>query len=460
MKLFVTILEETPERAVEAIRRIDAGHDGVEIRAERFSAFDLREFRSATPKPIIFTRRGLPFDALLFRQAMAAGIDFVDVEYARGLELQNRDRIVLSHHDFEGMPDVEAIYRDMCALRTAHLKIAVTPKTFADNERLLALLRVSSLESRISLIGMGERGLYSRILAPFRGSALQFVSRTEERTAAPGQLSLHRALEIYGERRETLRAERVFAVAGNPAGHSVSPSIHNALFRQKNAPAAYTIASIETFDEITKPFLNGEPYGLSVTVPFKVDAYRFAQSCSAEIGENARQCEAVNTLVNRGPRTEDRGPFLADNTDVDGFEAILKEVCGRDRKSVAVVGAGGTARAALAALRRESMPVTVFNRTVARGSELAARFGVTAEPLDELQRFDGEIVINTTTATAEIPMPSRPGMVYIESAYGSPGIAARHARLRENGVQVFDGLDLLRAQAVRQNELFVRALQT
>ncbi len=459
MKLFVTILEETPERAVEAIRRIDADHDGVEIRAERFGTFGLRELRSVTPKPIIFTRRGLPFDREIFRQAIAAGIDLVDVEYTPGLPLENRDRIVLSHHDFEGMPDVERIHREMCAQGCAHVKIAVTPKTFVDNQRLLAVLQTPSAESRTTIIGMSERGLYSRILAPFRGSALQFVSRSEDRTAAPGQLSLHRALEIYGERRDALRAERVFAIAGNPAGHSLSPPIHNALFRQKNVPAAYTIASIETFDEITSPFLNGEPYGLSVTVPFKVDAYRFAQSCNADIGENARDCEAVNTLVNRGPRPEARGLFLADNTDVDGFESILREVCGRDRKSVALVGAGGTARAALVALRRASMHVTVFNRTVARGSDLAARFGARAEPLEELQRFDGEIVINTTTATAEIAIPSRPGTVYIESAYGFPGITARHARLRENGVQVFDGLDLLRAQAVRQHELFMRAFQ-
>jgi shikimate 5-dehydrogenase len=67
--------------------------------------------------------------------------------------------------------------------------------------------------------------------------------------------------------------------------------------------------------------------------------------------------------------------------------------------------------------------------------------------------------VNTTTATADIPIPSRPGMTYIESAYGLPKIAARHAGLRENGVQVYDGLDLLRAQAVRQNELFVRSFQ-
>ena len=447
MKLFVTILEDTADRAIEAIRRIDGDHDGVEIRAERFESCDFRALRAATSKPIIFTRRGVPFDSRVMHDAIDAGIDLVDVEYVPGLKLKHRDRIVISFHDFEGMPDVESLARDMRALRCAHVKIAVTPRTFADNERLLRLL------PNATVIGMGEHGLYSRILAPFKGSELQFVSRTDEKSAAPAQISLHRALEIYGPRRGALRADRVFAVVGNPAGHSLSPSIHNDRFRRKGVPAAYTIASVSSFDEITGPLLKGEPCGLSVTVPFKVDAFKFATEQKAEMGENARLCEAVNTLVN------DRGRLLADNTDVDGFEEILAEICGSDRKSIAIVGAGGTARAALVAVMRAKMNVTVFNRTATKGSDLASAFGVGAEPLDELKRFDGEIVINTTTSDAEIDIPSRPGMTYIESAYGSSTVTQRHGRLRDNGVRVFDGLDLLHAQAVRQHELFMRAVE-
>lgn len=450
MKLFVTILEDSAELAVEAIRRIDADHDGVEIRAEKFASQDFAALRAATAKPIIFTRRGFPFDAAIFRAALAAGIDFVDVEYEPGVRIPDPSRTVLSHHDFDGMPDVASLARYMRALECVHVKVAVTPRDFADNERLLRLL------PGLTVIGMGERGLYSRILAPFQGSPLVFVSRTEERAAAPGQLSVHRALEIYGADRDSLRADRVFAVVGNPAGHSLSPAIHNELFRRKRVPAAYTIASVSAFQEITEPFLRGEPCGLSVTVPFKVDAFQFAQKQQAAIGRNAKDCEAVNTLVNiSGPRPAARR-LVADNSDVDGFASILSEVCGKDRKSVAIVGAGGTARAALVAASRAKVHVTLFNRTESKGSDLASRFGASGEPLDALPRFDGEIIINTTTADAEVEMPSRPGMTYIESAYGNPGAARRLDRLRDNGVRVFDGLELLRAQAVRQHELFMK----
>ncbi len=463
MRLFVTILEPTLERAVEAVRLIDGDHDGVEIRAETFPSVDFPALRAATAKPMLFTRRGLPFDASAVRDAVAAGIELVDVEYAPGIDIPHRHRVVLSHHDFEGMPDVESLAPEMRALDCAHVKIAVSPRNFSDNERLLRVLGASETEARgprpeasITVIGMGERGLYSRILAPFRGSHFLFVSRGEERSAAPGQIALYRALEIYGAQRSNLRAERVFAVVGNPAGHSLSPSIHNELFRRKHVSAAYTIASIATLDEITPAFVNGEPCGLSVTVPFKVDAYKWAQSIGAEIGENATQCEAVNTLINRGPAPGAGGLLLADNTDVDGFASILGEVCGRERKSVAIVGAGGTARAALVAVARMNMHVTVFNRTESRGNELAARFGAQAQPLGELKRFDGEIVVNTTTAGAGVEIQPRPGLTFIESAYGSLDVVQRHALLRDNGVRVFDGFDLLHAQAVRQHELFMK----
>src|SRR5205085_2775316 len=188
----------------------------------------------------------------------------------------------LSHHDYEGMPDVEQLLREMQAKGCAHTKLAVTPKTFADNARLLASVedRHSCLSpaargdrqeclSSTSLIGMGERGLYSRIAAPFLGSELQFVALDDAHVAAPGQLTLADALAIYGD---DPRADKLFAIVGDPAGHSRSPMIHNPIFRERGVSAAYTIASFETFSEIAEPFARRErfaPIGMSVTAPFK-----------------------------------------------------------------------------------------------------------------------------------------------------------------------------------------------
>jgi 3-dehydroquinate dehydratase / shikimate dehydrogenase len=422
MKLVVTIYEETFDAALRAIGALNAAdHDMIELRAERLGAIDLRALRASTSKPIILTYRGMQVD---HAPAIEAGIDFVDVEWRPDLQLDvPRDRIVLSQHDFEGMNfDLDA----MRAVGCAHTKIAVTPKTLDDNLRLLgcvapppsaahAVAAEGGGATSLSVIGMGERGLYSRILAPFLGSELAFVAASQ--SAAPGMLSLDRALKIYG--RKPLRAEHVFAIAGNPAGHSLSPAIHNPLFRERNVAAAYTIASFETFDEIARAFERGDIRGLSITAPFKEEAFAYAQRIDAHIRSNARDCQAINTLV----RMRD-GCIEADNTDVDGFAALIGAP-----KRVAIAGAGGTARAARVAAERAGAEVTVFNRSMRE---------FPLEPLEKIRDFDGDLIIDTLPIEIELP--------------NIRTIRASYAKNESTG------LALLHAQAIRQNELFVEAI--
>jgi len=413
VKLVVTIFEDTPEAAIAAIRALTLDHDAIEVRLDAFGgrAADLHALRAATRKPVIITNRGgQPPD---IDAALVAGIDFVDIEYRPDSDIgPHPDRIVLSHHDFEAVPDLAPLIAAMTSRRCAHTKIAVTPHTLRENEALLQAIRPG-----LTLFGMGERGLYSRILAPFFGSELAFAGN-----AAPGQLSLERAVAIYGDRR-LRRPEKIFAIAGNPAGHSLSPSIHNALFRKHGVAAAYTIASFESFEEIAESFQRGSIAGLSVTAPFKDDALRFAHRIGAKIAPNAAEAQAVNTLV-RTP-----SGVIADNTDVDGFEILLHEMPAR---RAAVVGAGGTGRAAVVALRRLGREITIFNRTPKPGTQ----------PLEALSRSDAELIINTLPGSVDLEMPE--GRTVIDAAYGG--------RRRSDS-----GLRLLEAQAMRQNELFLEA---
>jgi hypothetical protein len=333
------------------------------------------------------------------------------------------ERTVYSHHDYEGLLDVESIVKAMRARGCAHTKLAATPRTFGDNERLLALLEQGQGEaSRTSVIGMGERGLYTRILAPFVGSELAFVAGGA--IAAPAQLTLERAHEIYGSERGSMRVEKVFAIAGDPAGHSLSPVIHNRLFREKGVPAAYTIASFESFDEVRDAFLRGNPCGLSVTTPFKEDAFRVP----AQMGENARRARAVNTLVNVN------GTILSDNTDVDGFAALLArgtEAGSPGYARAAVLGRGPTARAAVVALEDAEIPATLFTR----------------DNMHELAGFGGDLIIDTLPPEASVPVPRC--RTYIQAAYsGAPKQVEAERRI--------GGLELLHAQAVRQHQLFMK----
>lgn len=418
MQLVVTIYEETPEKAIDVIRALRDDHDAIELRVDAFGgrAVDWAAVRAATAKPVIATNRG-------GAPVADAEVDWIDAEW--GHPIPAGRRVILSHHDYEGMPDVERLMTEMRGAE--QVKIAVTPRNFADNVRLLAVLEE---KSNLSVIGMGGRGLYARILAPFFGSELQFVSVDAARQAAPGQLTLAQALAIYGPNRNALHAEKIFAIVGNPAAHSGSPAIHNAIFRERGVAAAYAIFETDDFRDIAEPLARGDrfaPAGISITAPFKEEAFSFATEIGADIRRNAHDAEAVNTLVRIG------GQVVADNTDVDGFAALIGRTSAR---TAAVIGAGGTARAALVALHRAGIESTVFNRTEGR---------LSARPLDQLPSWRGDLIINTLPQNVSNPLPD--AATIIEAAYGRDSRAD------------FNGLDLLRAQAARQSELFLEACQ-
>jgi shikimate 5-dehydrogenase/3-dehydroquinate dehydratase len=403
----VTIFERSLDAAMAATRTLPAGYDMVEIRVDAFGGGNLDAFRGATAKPIVFTNRGgEPVD-----------VDFGLIDVELGRTVRDPKRTILSFHDFDRVPDLEPLIASMQGC--AYAKIAVTPHSLRENERILDLQRPG-----LTLFGMGERGMYSRILAPFFGSELAFVSVSDDRTAAPGQISLEKALKIYGapaaRRPFRRRPGGVFAIVGAPARQSLSPTIHNPLFRQKGADAAFTIASVEQFEEVIEPFEAERLTGMAVTAPFKDAAFAYATKVGASIGVNAAEARAVNTLVNT-PRG-----VIADNTDVDGFETLLR---GKKGTRGAVIGAGGTGRAARVALRRAGFDVTVFNRTPREG----------ARPLDEAASFDADVVIDTLPKGVNAPVNAT-----IVAAYTGPEGS---------------GYELLQAQAIRQNALFLKAFE-
>ena len=160
MKLFVTTFDLRPD-AVRALASRDC--DGVELRAEAAEALvDMAALRAVTSKPLLLTYRGMRVGDAQIEAAIQAGIDFVDVEWNEGVDITRyRQRVVLSHHDYEGVPDdLEALIDAMLARGCAETKLAVTPRSFADNERLMRALK---RRPGLTLFGMGERGLYSRM---------------------------------------------------------------------------------------------------------------------------------------------------------------------------------------------------------------------------------------------------------------------------------------------------------
>src|SRR2546428_10019284 len=126
--LVVTILENTPEATIAAIRTLPADQDAIEVRVDGFGGrpFELGEIRRATSKPIILTNRG--GEPLDIEKAVKAGINYVDAEYRPNLFFSHhRRQLVLLYHDYEGIPADGGLPQSMLPHCCAHTKALVTP---------------------------------------------------------------------------------------------------------------------------------------------------------------------------------------------------------------------------------------------------------------------------------------------------------------------------------------------
>ncbi|MGH3870764.1 MAG: shikimate dehydrogenase [Pseudonocardiaceae bacterium] len=251
-------------------------------------------------------------------------------------------------------------------------------------------------------------------------------------------------------------AARRAAVLGCPIRHSLSPVLHRAAYTALDL-AGWRYEAVEC-DETTLPTfverLEPQWVGLSLTMPLK----RVVLTLADEISPLAGAVGAANTLVLGRPG----GASRAENTDVAGILAALRDT-GVERVSAAVIlGAGGTAQAALAALRElgEVAP-TVLVRDPARTTDLRAaadRLGV--RPTISGGLLDGavaeaDIVISTLppgAADAMSPQLWSARPVVLDVVY-TPWPTPLAASALRAGCRVVSGLAMLLHQAVAQVEL-------
>jgi shikimate dehydrogenase len=244
------------------------------------------------------------------------------------------------------------------------------------------------------------------------------------------------------------------AVLGMPVEHSLSPVLHNAAYAALGLAGwhydrhAVDEAGLAGFVAALGP----EWAGLSLTMPLK----RVALEVADEVDPDAAAIGAANTLVRR-----DAG-WLAANTDVAGIAEALRAVGVRSVRRAVVLGAGGTAQAALAALRRlgDSAP-TVLVRDPARADALrstAHRLGVAPRIVGGFPEHPlppADVVVSTLPAGAADAVAGDawdPSTVVLDVIY-APWPTALAAAAEAAGCPVASGLDVLLHQAVEQVEL-------
>ena len=247
-----------------------------------------------------------------------------------------------------------------------------------------------------------------------------------------------------------------YAVIGNPVEHSLSPRIHAAFARATGEALQYgTIAAPKDgFAAAAERFFADGGAGLNVTLPFKLDAWRWVDSHDDAAGE----AEAVNTIVPKPERARRGGhPSMHGcNTDGVGLVRDLEANLGWRLAGARtlVLGAGGAVQGVLGPLKRAGVAeLTIANRTRAKAERLAQRFGVAA---CDLTAVGGgwDVAVNGTSAgvgastgaalSALIPSEAIVGSRCYDMVYALDGATPFCRWAAEQGAaETSDGLGML-----------------
>jgi 3-dehydroquinate dehydratase/shikimate dehydrogenase len=486
-----------------------AGADLIELRLDTVDRPDVAAALQGRRRPVLVTCRA-PWEGghfkgsederqRILREALEAGAEYVDIEWkAQGVERwlrpEDKPRVVLSFHDFEGMPaDLAGVVRDMRATGSGIVKVAARAKALRD---LLPLLEVGRANAggggvgagaladasasagaaaggqRIVLIAMGMSGVASRILAAHFRSCFTYAGPA----VAPGQIEASRLLNEFRFRSLTPRTH-IYAVVGQPIAHSISPAMHNAAFAAEGIDAVYIPCEAADIDDFFALAEILPIAGASVTAPFKLDAYERSEA----MDDDVKQVGAANTLRRRatanGNVSANGSSWESRNTDVAGFMAPLHSRLTLRGARAAILGTGGAARAVAVGLGAAGAIVTVHARNTANGAEVAALANGSVRAwggpgdslgLDEAAGVDDgaswDLLVNTTPigtypavtdtpieALTRVPTGRLAGRVAYDLVYNPrPTRMLRDAAAA--GCATLDGLDMLVEQAARQFE--------
>jgi shikimate dehydrogenase len=255
-------------------------------------------------------------------------------------------------------------------------------------------------------------------------------------------------------------AAMVAGVVGDPVAHSLSPRIHGAWIAAAGLDAAYVPLRVapDHFGAFVQGLRGGVVRGLNVTIPYKEEALALAD----EADLMARSSGAANLLV-----FHPDGKIEARNTDGLGLlYAFARQAPKLDLTAapVVVIGAGGAARGACAALVTAGVPqIRIVNRTWARAAALAKAFprAKAIDYGDMVKAFKGAgAVVNATSCGLNgvddllAPMAPLPDTAVVMDMVYKPLRTGLARAARARGLTVVDGLSMLIGQAIPSFEAF------
>lgn len=422
----------------------------IELRLDGAGRIDVAEALGTTETPVILTCRlraeGGLFDGSeeerrrILGQAVRSRAAYVDLEWQSGMDdlvaVRRGRGIILSHHDFAGVPsDLASRVAAMASTSAEIVKIAVTISRLSECLILRDLARAYAGRGLI-VIGMGEPGLVTRVCAARFGAPWAYAGGL----AGPGQVSVERMRREF--RFGSIGADTtLYGLFGQPVSHSLSPAMHNAALDELGFDAVYLPLPGVDADDCLRFAEGFSLAGASVTAPYKSALLARLAERDAE----AERVKAVNT-IRAVP-----GGWAGTSTDAAGFLAGLGPVVMKGKR-VAILGAGGAARSASAALAAQGASVTMYGRELQRVRASASSVGARAA-LRPVPRGSWDLLVNATPVgtypdveASAFPEGTFDGELVYDLVYNP----AKTALLREaeaHGCRAIGGLGMLVEQA-------------
>ncbi len=451
---------------------VECGAKLVELRLDWINGeVNLKRLLAERPCPVIITCRrevdggkwtaGEQKRLMLLRSAIAEGVDYVDLEddIAGSIPRFGKTKRIVSHHNFRKTPDdLLALHDRMCALDADVVKISTMANQPHDNLRMLGLVKGSPRPT----VGfcMGDMGTPSRILCGKFGAPWTYATFHQERVLAPGQLSFQQMKEIY-HYDQIGPDTAVYGVIADPVGHSLSPQVHNAAFRQEGINAVYVPFRVpaENLDQFLDEAGEWGIRGLSVTIPHKEAVLRKV----AKFEPAVKGIGAANTIVFEGKilvgyNTDQRAAMDALDRAMQPPQYDRGPIEG---KTVLVLGAGGVARSIVFGLKRRGATVVITSRTSSRAQQLADKMECRTTEWHNRHSIAPDVLINCTPVgmhpnVDETPYEKhylRPSMVVFDTVY-NPENTLLVKDAHSQSCTVVTGVEMFIRQASLQFNLF------
>lgn len=508
-KICLCLTGKTLEEDLAILNKYRSWIDVAELRVDYLSSderLNIRRFPEMAGIPCILTIRrridggqyyeGEASRTTLFARALAfadqdarKNFAYIDLEsdyHVPSLQdaaLAFNTRVIRSYHNMNA--PVRNLAEMMDSMRTTGYeipKVACMARTLSDVTQIFAQTKEMDDQERIITV-MGTYGLPSRILSAKLGSFLSYTTAPEqlENMKPIGHIDPVTLSETYNFRAIDGNTE-LYGITGYPLEVTDSPAIHNKGYREHGMNAVYIPIKAQRIEEAIDFANVVGVQGMSVTIPFKEKILPDMQQLSAEVGEIG----ACNTAIKRF------GEWIGYNTDAIGLKQALCNFLGTDtlaRRKVAIIGAGGAARATAYVIKQLRGKACIFNRTLPKAKKLAEHYGfqyaeLGPENADLLETYS-DLIIQTTPigmgavkkekktddgvynsmfdVAAEPVTDAERDPLYFYSFKGhecvydviySPERTPMLERAEEAGCQVENGFSMLKNQAYRQFSLF------